>query len=178
MTHAALFITEYLLGLRATASRRREEFNDVTVRVPEEHLYRTVWPGFGRQVLDLQVGEVFHPWRKVVGLQSEMISTVVRIDRISSVTDEMEFLMLPQPEPRPWKGEGGPGNGLQFQDILIERATALNVLDMESDMVELPYLHDETIEHDAEKAERQDPKRCRPMPPAIATGRTSKPLPS
>src|SRR5215831_567288 len=57
------------------------------------------------------------------------------------VADEVQLLLLTQPEPGAPEGEWRPRNLLQAENLLVKANRALEVTDGETDMVQKLYVH-------------------------------------
>src|SRR2546429_7928661 len=70
-----------------------------------------------------------------------MVAAVVREHRFRAITDEVQFLVRAEPEPRSRKREGWTRDGLESQHAPIKLATFLDITDVNRDVVQFLNLH-------------------------------------
>jgi len=113
----------------------------VTVRILNERLKCTVWPGLAGQPDRFTGIQMGFPLVKAVDDQSEMSPTVMGVNWKIPVANQVKFLIPAQSKPRPGKIEIGSLHHRQLHHIAIKRDTDFDVLDVNGDVIELLGFH-------------------------------------
>ena len=80
---------------------------------------------------------MFFPGAKIIDQEGVVIAAVVRDDLLLALADDVQLLIDSEAKPRTGKREGWPWNRRQAEDIAIERDAAVNIGDVDCDVVEL-----------------------------------------
>jgi len=108
----------------------------VAVRVFDENLARAVGAFFAERLGEADFFEMAFPLIQVVGLQREMVSLTMGNHGLRAVANEVQLLAGAEAKPRTGEIERGAGQGREAQDVAIKRATRVEVLDVQGDVVE------------------------------------------
>jgi len=120
---------------------RREQLDEMSVRVAQENLPRAVRPLLLRPKLRAGLLQMLFPGREVVGPEREMVVAVGGDNRRAAPADQVQFLVRAQPEPCARKIKRRARHRLQPQNLAIKSAAPFHVRDVDGHMIELVNLH-------------------------------------
>lgn len=111
------------------------------IGITQENLPCAIRTHLGPLKVGFDIGQMLFPLVQVINTQGEVIATIVRVDHIRSLANDMKFLDGSQPEPRARKGERRTRDCFELKDLFIKPATCLDVANVDGDMVQFLYFH-------------------------------------
>src|SRR6476646_199747 len=85
--------------------------------------------------------KVLLPFVEIIDFKGKVVVGMAFEKRIAQVGDEMQFLLRPQPKPGTGEVEGRAGQRRKMQYVLIELDAALEVSDVNRDVVQFQRCH-------------------------------------
>jgi len=81
------------------------------------------------------------PRAQVIHQEREVVAAIVGIDRLAPVADQVQFLLLPEPEPRAGEAEGRARDRFKLERLPVKLATLVQVPDVQGHMIQFFEFH-------------------------------------
>ncbi len=107
-----------------------EQFDDVAVGIANENLPRAIRTFLARLEIGIHSFQVRFPFVEIIHAECEMISAMMRLNRLRALTDQMQFLVAPQTKPCSGKSKGGARQRIEPQNVAVKSAGGWKVGDM------------------------------------------------
>lgn len=117
------------------------QFDPMTIRINDEGLLSAVRPRASRQSSDAERIEVRVPRIKVIDLEGNVGSPMMRPNSLDAIADQVQLLAMTQAKPCTREIECGSRQRIELERTCVEPRADVDVSDVEGDVVQFTDEH-------------------------------------